>query len=219
MRQGGFYLPVAAAKPKLFARLAGLLPASADATARLKDVLADTRRSVAIVGNGLPGGEHGDAIDRHDIVIRFNDFRLDGRQAELGRRTDLVCTSLIRSPGLQQPDLHAARYGALLPQHRPWVRAYWTEVAAEAGRGTAISFLPDETLRRRHEHELGVFMSSGLLVLALLHDLRGRLDPDSIFGMPLLQGAGDGRRVIGDPSHNGHYWGREAALLARLLGG
>jgi hypothetical protein len=216
--QGGFYLPVAAAMPERFAGLAGLLAASAEATARLRDALADTRRSVAVVGNGLPGGEYGDAIDRHDIVIRFNDFRLAGRRAELGRRTDLVCTSLIRSPGLQQPNLHAARYGALLPQHRPWVRADWTEVAAEAERGTAIAFLPDEALRREHERELGVFMSSGLLVLALLRDLRGGLDPESIYGMPLLRGAGDGRRVIGDPSHNGHYWGREAALLARLLG-
>jgi hypothetical protein len=46
---------------------------------------------VAIVGNGgsLLGAGLGEAIDRHDVVVRFNLFKLEGFGADVGSKTTL----------------------------------------------------------------------------------------------------------------------------------
>lgn len=47
--------------------------------------------SVVIVGNGdsLTGGLHGAAIDAFDLVCRFNLFRIDGFEADVGRKANV----------------------------------------------------------------------------------------------------------------------------------
>jgi SAM-dependent methyltransferase len=59
-----------------------------------EDLLAKFRgRSVAIVGNATPVVSWGEMIDRHDVVIRMNNFRTDGFEALIGHKTDYRCTS------------------------------------------------------------------------------------------------------------------------------
>jgi hypothetical protein len=66
-------------------------------------------RSVAIVGSSprLLESEHGDTIDSHDVVIRFNDARTAGLGRHAGCRTD------IRFVGCTIKERHAAFFSNL----------------------------------------------------------------------------------------------------------
>ena len=48
-------------------------------------------KSVAIIGNGPSalGRRHGDFIDEHDIVIRFNNYQIDGFDDDYGKKTNI----------------------------------------------------------------------------------------------------------------------------------
>jgi len=78
---------------------------AADCNARFLDVLALVERaaSVVLVGNAptVLGSKLGRAIDAHDCVIRLNDFRTTGFEADVGRRTSLWYT---RAHRLARPD-------------------------------------------------------------------------------------------------------------------
>jgi hypothetical protein len=50
-------------------------------------------RRVAVVGNATPKREFGPLIDRYDVVIRMNNFRLEGFEKLVGTRTDYRCTT------------------------------------------------------------------------------------------------------------------------------
>lgn len=216
--QGRRMLPLAAVLSEEFPAEAALHDRSLAQTERLREVLSDPHLRVAVVGNGMPSqNQAGAAIDAHDLIIRFNDFRLTEWKTVLGRRTDLIGTSLLKWEGFRQPHLGEAAHGAMLLQHRAWVGLDWQWVVRAQGDGVPIGFFPDDELRQALQRRLGVFLSSGLLLLALLRHLRGPLDPESVFCMPLLGGAGDARRTLGDLSHNGHIWEREAAVFRELL--
>ena len=58
-----------------------------------EELLQALPQPIAIVGNGVPAGAMGAAIDHHPCVIRLNNYRLDGFEAVVGSRTTLRCTS------------------------------------------------------------------------------------------------------------------------------
>ena len=58
-----------------------------------EELLQALPQPIAIVGNGVPAGAMGAAIDHHPSVIRLNNYRLDGFEAVVGSRTTLRCTS------------------------------------------------------------------------------------------------------------------------------
>lgn len=58
-----------------------------------EELLRALPQPIAIVGNGVPAGAMGAAIDHHASVIRLNNYRLDGFEAVVGSRTTLRCTS------------------------------------------------------------------------------------------------------------------------------
>ena len=78
---------------------------AADCNARFLDILALVERaaSVALVGNAptVLGAKLGRRIDAHDCVIRLNDFRTTGFEADVGRKTSLWYT---RAHRLARPD-------------------------------------------------------------------------------------------------------------------
>lgn len=57
----------------------------------LKEMLENKR--IAVVGNGPSeiGKNQGSEIDSHDIVIRFNNYRTEGFEADYGSKTDIWC--------------------------------------------------------------------------------------------------------------------------------
>jgi 2-polyprenyl-3-methyl-5-hydroxy-6-metoxy-1,4-benzoquinol methylase len=58
-----------------------------------EDILSKLSGSVAIVGNATPTYELGSVIDQYDNVIRLNNFRIDGFERWVGRKTDFRCVS------------------------------------------------------------------------------------------------------------------------------
>jgi 2-polyprenyl-3-methyl-5-hydroxy-6-metoxy-1,4-benzoquinol methylase len=58
-----------------------------------EDLLRSLAQPIAIVGNGVPVGPMGAAIDHHPSVIRLNNYRLSGHEALVGTRTSVRCTS------------------------------------------------------------------------------------------------------------------------------
>lgn len=76
-----------------------------DCNARFLDILAFVERSasVVLVGNAptVLGSQLGGAIDGHDCVIRLNDFRTIGFEADVGRKTSVWYT---RAHRLARPD-------------------------------------------------------------------------------------------------------------------
>ena len=55
--------------------------------------IAEPRQRVVLVGNGptLRAGTRGAEIDGFDLVVRFNNFVVDGFAEQVGRRTDVWC--------------------------------------------------------------------------------------------------------------------------------
>lgn len=97
VKAAAHFLPLAAALKRLGCNDAEVLR-GADVFARLKDNHARhlfktflKGKSVAIVGNGPGeiGKSLGGEIDAHDVVIRINNHRLDGYEADYGTRTDV----------------------------------------------------------------------------------------------------------------------------------
>ncbi len=58
-----------------------------------EELLQALPQPIAIVGNGVPAGAMGAAIDHHASVIRLNNYQLAGFEAVVGSRTTLRCTS------------------------------------------------------------------------------------------------------------------------------
>ena len=60
---------------------------------KAEDVLLSLLQPIAIVGNGHPGRDMGTVIDRFPSVIRINNYKIDGFENLVGRKTSLRCTS------------------------------------------------------------------------------------------------------------------------------
>lgn len=61
-------------------------------------------RSLAVVGNAptIMDHRHGELIDSHDIVVRFNRIQTQGLEEMIGSRTDILCVnaanSMVKAP-------------------------------------------------------------------------------------------------------------------------
>lgn len=68
--------------------------------------------SVAIVGNAgyLAGLEQGRKIDRHELVIRLNNFRTVGFERQVGSRCDVFLTNFFTDIHFERPELAAVSH-------------------------------------------------------------------------------------------------------------
>jgi hypothetical protein len=192
------------------------LAAAEAQTRRVFERLGDPGRSIALVGNGdWTGSPLGAEIDAHDEVIRFNDFRLAGAAAALGRRIGLVSTVLQHRDDFDQPNARRADHGLLLSipgvLH---VRQPWAQVLRHHRGGLRFSTMPD-TVRLPLQRTLRRLPSSGLFLAAHLVEVRGGSEGMRLFHMPLLAGGTDARRHQGRATGR-HDWNVEAAVAADL---
>lgn len=58
-----------------------------------EEILHFLPRPIAIVGNGTPKRAYGKLIDAYPTVIRFNNYKIDGFESQVGTKTTLRCTS------------------------------------------------------------------------------------------------------------------------------
>ena len=58
-----------------------------------EDILLQMNGSLAVVGNAKFNKEYGEDIDKHDNIIRFNNFELNNYQKFVGFKTTIWCTN------------------------------------------------------------------------------------------------------------------------------
>ncbi len=98
-----------------------------------EDVLESMRgRRIAIVGNATPSEKFGATIDAYDVVIRLNNYRLEGFAELVGRRTTHRCTSGWRDIEHRDGPLEFSPFAESLPESAN-VAAY-NAARAQAGR-------------------------------------------------------------------------------------
>lgn len=71
---------------------------------QFRDMFAEAR-SFAVVGNAptILDYEHGEKIDGHDVVVRFNRATTKGLESKIGRRTDVLVVNASNSRAMAPP--------------------------------------------------------------------------------------------------------------------
>jgi len=230
--EAAYQLPVAA-----FACQRGYTNPLIEKAARAWDVLRENAhgmrvtdllvgKTIAVVGNGdLRGRGFADAIDAHDVVVRFNNYP-KGFEEHLGSRTSVWCrgshSTVIDRPDIGQYDLvvwgHDFEYD-FLEMH---------EHLALLSRDTVwypekIAMIP-HSIRANLVKQLGGRVpSTGLQLVAWLSQIRGGLAGVDLYGFgatdALVAGGSAGHfyDALGDYSAR-HGVDAEAAAFASLLG-
>ena len=130
--------------------------------------------SLAIVGNAgyLTELEQGSWIDCHDLVLRMNNFAIDGYEAHVGKRLDLYLTSFFTDVWLDNPLLRKASWViSSVPNNfrkRPLNSRHGqliTEGALKMGRSRVFVPPQDEFLEKRTL--LGAYPTSGAMAIIL----------------------------------------------------
>lgn len=179
--------------------------------------------SVAVVGNG-PGNLAsglGDEIDRHDVVIRFNNFP-DGYAADYGTRTDIWVRGAhrdvrdradVESFSLVLWEMDLFRNLLEAPAHS---EILYRDTLFSPGR---ITHIGTETKARLRERSGLLLPTSGAQLLWLLHEVRGSLEGVDVYGFSTLDGNDDHGHyfdALGDMTER-HDVRREAEFLRGLL--
>ena len=172
--------PTAAPRASIEAAAPSVPPAAPPLDAAWRsseDLLRTLPGPIAVVGNGVPVRDFGALIDRYPSVIRLNNFRIEGHERLVGRRTTARCTS-------GWLDIEARRG---LPEFSPF-----TEDAAESAHVRSHRANgPLLTARADVHAALPGFArpSTGLALVTLLSALGQTVD---LFGF--------------DGFASGHYW-------------
>lgn len=185
---------------------------------RLVEAHAD---SICVVGNAPSevGLGRGAAIDRHDLVIRFNNYSADPRhQADYGRKTDIwVRGSHFRNVWRRQEE----RYTHTLVADDVYWRAPNGQNALidSALFGERFEDAPRRVITELTVR-LGAKPSSGLIVLTWLAQILGGLDRASVFGFSLSDQTEGLRHYYPETraSKAPHDWVAERTLFAALVG-
>jgi len=154
-------------------------------------VLARARGTIAVVGNGELRRDYGALIDAHDVVVRFNAFRVRGHQARCGRKTTHWVT-FGETATQPLPPEHAAAFRP----HSPFT------ARAPESRGLVPAFRARMSFARR-DYRLRWLRrpSTGLMLLRLLESLGREAD---VFGFDgFATGHYFDRAHVHDPAHSG----------------
>lgn len=125
-----------------------------------KDVFKN--KSIAIVGNGKSalGRKQGAEIDNHDIVVRFNNFRIHGYEDDYGSKIDIFC------PANGIPCDNKIAKICLYPfdlGHTYTYKFILTKITANYAKNVTQHYIDEETLLSL-KAELSSWPSSGITV-------------------------------------------------------
>lgn len=191
-------------------------------------LMRDRSVRIAVVGNSPieAGRGRGAEIDRHDLVIRFNNYSDDpAYAADYGRRTDVwVRAGSHAGVWRRQPQTYRWIVFSGPDRRHHGVRA-WDVIDVVAGGGHA-AFVPTR-IATDLSRSLGYAPSAGLLILYWLKCLRGTLTDGSVslYGFSLDdQPAGEARLYfdrpdegIADKHVSRHNWTAEARMLHNVV--
>ncbi|MCC5980944.1 MAG: glycosyltransferase family 29 protein [Oceanicaulis sp.] len=190
-------------------------------SAGLTAMIADADRSLAIVGNSPceKGKGKGERIDRHHIVARFNFFSLEPEyRADYGSKFDLHVRSRLEDEALDQRSVKA---GLTIFPLNEFVHQYrnWSYMRQLRGEGANIACFPPD-FHRPLLAELRRDASNGLLFCAFVHQLRGRLHPESCFGFAFtdqISTESETHYSDNNPPALNHNWQKEREVFTRLV--
>jgi hypothetical protein len=187
------------------------------------------RPSVALVGNAgyLNEIEQGDHIDRHDIVIRMNNFRVAGHEKTVGQKTDVFLTNFYHDVDFSRGEVAGARWiissvpnnfhkaKPALTDHYHGV--YITRRMRELGRKEV--FVPSVDMFVEYVIRLGKYPTTGAMGIQLILDhLIDVCGPVYITGFSFFKGT---QHYFGPSKVKPHYHDPErerAMVIARLAG-
>jgi Glycosyltransferase family 29 (sialyltransferase) len=155
--------------------------------------------SIALVGNAgyLAELNQGDLIDGHDLVIRMNNFRTEGFEQNVGRRTDIFLTNFFTDidysrPELVQPSLIVSsspntfrkrRRRGIHLRHAPFI----TDGMRQLGRSTV--FVPSTEWFIEQIGQIGRYPTTGAVgVLLLLKQLASVCGEIYVTGFSFFEG-------------------------------
>lgn len=173
---------------------------------------------ICIVGNGgnLQGCGHGDWIDQHGLVVRFNRFR-DARSSEanIGKRIDIW----VAAPGFPGAPPDQLDWAIVTGPDMRFRRQNWQPLRARLEHGLPVLTVPLEVWRTLVAI-LGAPPSAGLLLLAWLKVLLGSWQGIVTIGMGVAPSVklpyhhADPRQLpVGR-----HHWEAERNLLRQWRG-
>lgn len=201
-------------------RRAALLDAMELEAARFTAVLCDPDTSVAVVGNSPVelGRGRGAAIEKHDYVVRFNDYQAGGKYAaDYGSRTDFAIRH--RQNVVKLTDESHPRDTVIILRHEIFREQDWARILELHDAGVRFGYLPWSAYRMAAER-VARTPSAGLAVAVYMAHHRERLRRDSFFGFSLTDQVGGDRKAHyfdALPPSMIHDWQREAELFASLF--
>ena len=179
-------------------------------------------KRIAVVGNSPCelGRGMGDAIDKHDIVIRFNNFSTAYPfVADYGSKTNIwVKTGLFETVHRRNGvdfDL-IIQSASHLPVASPnGVDVMWSAIAD----GNIMEFIP---LKLKYDlvKKLQATPSAGLLILSWIYSINGPLSRDSVFGFSFIDQQAGSHTSYHSAPDNGtykHNWEAEREIFDTLF--
>lgn len=219
-----------------FATKSNFLNENIEKAALVFDKLENNRRSnlfekfikgktVAIVGNGPSeiGKNKGKEIDAHDIVIRFNNYKIEGFEKDYGERTDIwiKCSSDDIKHKIRDKKIKLIVYE---PDylHHPVIDGYLDALFESPVDIDYFDFEAHSELRQN----LNIFPSSGLVAINKVNNsLKKKMD---CYGFSFLQDIKEGysSHYFNDRSvkesikrSSNHNLNKESEFLQKLIGG
>lgn len=188
--------------------------------------LADRSVSIAVVGNSPIeiGRGQGAAIDRHDLVVRFNNYSADPAfHVDYGGRADIWVRAAGHTGVWSRP---GSKFSSIVfsgPDRRHHGFAPW-DILDVVGSGGNPVFVPTPVYVDLAA-ELQYAPSAGLTFLYWLRRLRGAFQDAnvSVYGFALIdQPPGGSRHYFERPrsvahATSSHNWMAEAELFQRIL--
>ena len=198
---------------------------------RKNNVLAKLleNKTIAIVGNGPSeiGKSNGKEIDSHDIVIRFNNYRTDGFEADYGSKTDIWA----RGSGGNDVIDRKQKYQLVTweADYSHWRVLYdYLDIMYRQVKGGQLIYNFDYDCHLSLRNASGIdFPTTGLVLIWYIYQKLGSLDNVDFYGFSFCQDMPDryATHYFNDRTKEEaimrsevHRIDKEAEFLKRLIG-
>ena len=190
-------------------------------------------KSVAVVGSGPyeSGKGRGDEIDRHDVVVRFNDYRTDRFAQDYGKKANVWVRNIDTENGGCAPRLNELhKFDLVVLESNIW-RFFMPEMFLDDFYAYAVTMKERFCMLKHRDRlirEMGSFPTSGGQLLFELCQIRDCIRSIDVYGFSYMyqtEGNRKALRHISDAAEEFRYGNLhhnlrvEAEYLKRLMRG
>lgn len=149
-------------------------------TTALEKEFCEKHNSICIVGNSpsILNSKKGEYIDQHKIVIRFNEFSLDGLEVDTGSKTDIwvVNKGLLSDSDLKKKRIHVPKWICCSNNYLYKSKNYNSELFEPMLASIQTSVIPPWVFHNIIA-KTGALPSSGLAILYWIYITTGKPIP------------------------------------------